>query len=118
MWQLDFYETDSGRCPVLDFISALNQKVEAPYIEKSLEMLKNDGNRLDYPHVKYLEDGIYELRIQTSGGRFRFLYFFYMKTSIIVTNGFRKKNREVKRHYIDLAKSYRKIYIERKSNES
>lgn len=41
------------------------------------------------------------------------MYFFYYNEKIILTNGFIKKTQKTPKKEIDLAKKYRKEYIER-----
>lgn len=43
------------------------------------------------PYAKYMNDGIFELRIQQSNNNARILYFFFKDGKIVLTNGFVKK---------------------------
>lgn len=111
MWEIDFWTTLGGRCPVDDFLSKLDQKKDLPYIENSIAQLEKHGNQLRRPQADYLRDKIYELRVRTRNGQFRFLYF-YDGIKIIITHGFRKKTSKTPDHQINLAIGYRKDYFE------
>jgi len=113
MWIIDYYETTSGRCPTKDFLLDQNAVTERPVIMNALDQLEKEGNKLDYPHVKNLGDGIYELRIRIQKKRYRFFYFFFKKNTIVITHGITKKKSEVTQHQIDLAKTYRENYSAR-----
>lgn len=89
-FEIIFYETADGNCPVIDFIDGLSKKMREK-IFKSLDILKIKGNSLREPYSKPLEDGIFELRCKVGKDITRTLYFFYIGKKIIMTNGFVKK---------------------------
>ena len=60
-FEIIFYETADGKCPVTDFIDSLPSKMREK-IFKSIDILKIKGNSLREPYSKLLEDGIFELR--------------------------------------------------------
>lgn len=113
MWEIDSFELPSGRCPINDFLKTLNKKTDIPYILRALDNLAELGYELRRPHAAELEDGIYELRVKTIGGQFRFFYFFFDRNQIILTHGIKKKQGPVGNHQIKLAKDYRNIYLGR-----
>jgi len=117
MWEVEFYELESGRCPVNDYLETLNDKLDLPYIMHEIDLLEELGYELRRPHAAPLRDKIYELRPETVSGKFRFLYFFD-KDKIIITHGFKKKKGPVGNHQIELAIKYRKSYLEREKNET
>lgn len=83
-----------------------------------INVLEEKGNQLREPYSKHLDDGIFEIRGKVGTDITRVLYFFYYGKKIIITNGFIKKTQETPKHEINLAKSYRKDYLERvKNNE-
>ncbi len=111
MWQIIFFELPSGRCPVDDFLNDPKKAKDLPYFDHGFERLRKLGNKLPRPHAGYLRNKIYELRVKTKNGQFRFLYFFD-KNVICITHGFKKKTRKVPNCQIDLAIKYRNIYFE------
>jgi len=110
MWNLEYYELPSGRCLALDFLEEQNAKTERPYLTNALDQLENNGNRLGIPQVKYLDDGIFELRVKIVKKNYRMFYFFFLKNTIVITHGFIKKSGSVPQHQINLAKKYRNDY--------
>lgn len=80
---------------------------------KSIELLGDYGNSLREPYSKYLNDGIFELRIKQANDISRILYFFVVGKKIILTNAFIKKTQKTPKSEIEMAKKYRTDFIER-----
>ena len=78
-----------------------------------MKVLQEKGNHLREPYSKHLDDGIYEIRGKIGTNISRVLYFFYYGGKIIITNGFVKKTQRTPKAEIELAKKYRKDYMER-----
>ncbi len=79
--------------PFLEFLKTLSidEQVEiTAAIDKLLE-LKNNNNRISEKMSKYLNDGIFELRVSHLNKISRSLYFYEKNKLIIFTNGFVKK---------------------------
>ncbi len=53
--------TLSGRCPVAEFIDALDNKMKAKVFGR-VELLEKYGSQLNMPYSRHLDDGIFELR--------------------------------------------------------
>ena len=111
-FEIIFYETPDGKCPVEDFINGLSKKMREK-IFKSIDLLRIKGNSLREPYSKSLDDGIFELRCKVGNDITRTLYFFYIGKKIIMTNGFIKKTQRTPRSELDLAKARREDYIKR-----
>lgn len=89
-WQVDFFQTKRGDCPVKDFI---NQQDESTYakIVHSIELVKNNGLSLRPPYVKKIHHDVWELRISGKNAvrilyiifnnKFYFLHAFKKKTN-------------------------------------
>ena len=116
MWEIEFFEKENGRCPVAEFLSELSPKKDLPYIDNAFSMLEEHGYQLRRPHCDYLRDDIYELRIKTLNGRFRFFYFFFDKNRIVITHGISKKTRVVEPKEIGRAIEYRAVYFSKNEN--
>ena len=86
-FSVEFYETASGECPVDDFINAQSAKMQAKIL-RTLEMLKEQGNKLRMPHSEHLEDGIFQIRAQVGNDITRVLYFFVTGNNILQINIF------------------------------
>lgn len=116
-FEIEFYEKDTGECPVEDFLLHLDKKMRAKLLG-IMGVLQEKGNLLREPHSKHLEDGIFEIRGKVGSNISRVLFFFYHGGKIIVTNGFVKKTQKTPKTEIEKAKMYRKDFIERcKKNE-
>jgi phage-related protein len=110
-WDVEFYERSNGRCPAREFFATLT---DPAFVRRALDRLAIYGHKLDRPHVAYLRDQIYELRIRTTDGQLRFLYFFFDGQTIIVTHGFRKKTSAVPPGEIETAIRHRADYLSRR----
>jgi phage-related protein len=111
MWEVEFFQLASGRCPVAQFLSTLNETTDLPYIDHIFSLAEGYGYALSRPHSAPLRDKIFELRVSTENGQFRFLYSFDHK-KIIITHGLKKKTRKVPNREIEKAINYREMYFE------
>lgn len=111
-FEIEFYEKETGECPVEDFLLNLDKKMRAKLLG-IMGVLQEKGNLLREPHSKHLDDGIFEIRGKVGSNISRVLFFFYYGGKIIVTNGFVKKTMKTPKAEIETAKKYRKDYIER-----
>ena len=112
MFQVEFYEKEDGDIPVEKFLNSLDIKMRNKIL-MILNVLQERGNQLREPYSKHLEDGIFEGRGKVCNDISRGLYFFYYNGKIIMTNGFIKKTEKTQKSEIELAKKYRKEYLER-----
>ncbi len=78
-----------------------------------IDILEEKGNYLRELYSKYLEDGIFEIRVKVGNNISRVLYFFYFEKRIVITNGFIKKTQKTPKQEIKLAKTYRNHFLER-----
>ena len=111
-WRVVFYRSAVGKCPIEKFIES--QPVEdAQEIVASIAALRELGHKARRPLSDYLEDGIYELRARRLKKRFRVLYSFAGKQTILLLTGFVKKTKSVPSRVLKKAKAFRKDYFER-----
>lgn len=115
-FEIEFFETDSGECPVTEFLDGTDIKMRAKIL-RMIELLEKNGNTLRMPYSEPLQDGIFELRTIMGNNIARVLYFFVVGRKIIMTNGFIKKTQKTPRQEIEIAKKYRDIYLERLKGE-
>lgn len=111
-FKAEFYKTEKGDKPAKDFILSQDKKMKAK-IFGLVDILEQYGNQLREPYSKPLVDGIFELRVKVGSDISRVLYFFYYEGRIILTNGFVKKSQKTPPSEINLAKKYKKDFIER-----
>lgn len=107
-----YYKQENGKCPVYDFIENQDFKMKSK-IFLTINLLEEYGTRIDKRYSKYLEDGIFELRISYGSNITRILYFFIKGDRVVLTNGFVKKTMLTPRKEIKLSKKYRNNYLER-----
>ncbi len=109
---VEFYETENGEIPSLDFINTLEVKLRAK-VFRDLKLLEEKGNELRLPYSENLGDGIFELRTIQGNNIVRNFYFFIVGKKIIITHGFRKKTQKTPPEEITKAKNYREDYKRR-----
>jgi phage-related protein len=102
----------NGKVAMIDFLDSLSIKERAKifaYIEKLVE-LKSSGIQPKENLSKYLEDGIFELRVSLENRISRSFYFYEAERRIIFTHGFVKKEQKTPKTEIEKAKSIRKLW--------
>ena len=111
---IQFYRTDTGKCPVELFLDSLSDK-QAQKVTWVMRLIE----RLDHIPQRYLKKltgtkDLWEIRTQFGGEDFRFLGFFNGPTLLILTSGFSKKRQKIPLREIELAQKRRDDYIRRK----
>jgi phage-related protein len=114
MRTVNFYQTHSGRSPIVEFIDALAGK-QAQKVAWVLQLIEE----LDVVPTQYFKklvntDEIWEVRVQYAGDIFRLLGFFDGAKLIILTNGFAKRTQKTPADEIKLAEARKREYIGRK----
>ena len=118
MYEIEFYETEDGKCPICDFLEALrlkaptNKDARIQHKQASLyiELLQQNGTHMNAEITKHLDDGIWELR----PGNNRVFYFFYQNDTYVLLHQFRKKSQKTPKREIEKAKTERNDYLRRK----
>lgn len=90
------------------FIARLPERV-VQKIEFGLILLRT-MDRLPAKHMKYVEDGIFELRTECEGNIYRTFFIFDENQVIVLFNGFQKKGQKTPRTEIEKAKRIKKEY--------
>ena len=111
-FEIIFYKKVDATCPIQDFLDSLELKLRAKALRLIL-LLAQNGNNLREPYSKYLDDGLFELRIKQGSNIIRIIYFYITGSKIILTNGFVKKTLKLPRKELHLAKIYHADYLER-----
>ena len=112
MWTVNFYEKEDGSKPAQEFIHNLDIKLKAKAY-KEIEILEEFGTQIKMPYSRPMQDGIFELRIQSSNNLARVFYFFVVNKKIILTNGFIKKTPKTPPSEIQKALEYKADYERR-----
>ena len=116
MIEIEFYDTEDGKCPLREYLDSLEPKLLAKTL-RTIDLLENNGISLRGPYSEPLGDGIFELRTKQGSDITRVLYFFFVGNKAILTNGFTKKTQKTPKSEIDTAKKYKADYERRHQNE-
>ena len=111
-FEVELYETKEGRCPAEEFLDSLETKMWAK-TTGLIKILQEKGIELREPYTKYLEDGIFELRVKQGSNISRLHFFFCENGTIVITNGYIKKDNKPPRYEVELSRQYREDYINR-----
>jgi phage-related protein len=68
-----------------------------------INLLEQEGPNLRRPYADKVKDKLYERRVRLGYDNIRVLYFFFLKDSIILLHGFRKKDWEIKQSDLEMA---------------
>jgi phage-related protein len=115
MRTINFYLSENGKNPVQDFLDSLSDK----QVSKVLWVLKLIRELDKVPAVYFKKlvntDDIWEVRISSGSNIFRILGFTLEHSSIMLTNGFHKKQQETPKSEIILAESRKREYLSRRN---
>ena len=114
MFKIEYYQKLDKTKPVDDFINSLNDKLKAKTL-RDLKLLQEFGNELRKPQssIASKKDGIFELRSKQGSDISRIFYFFIVGKTIILTNGYIKKQNKISKPDLELAIGYKNDYIKR-----
>ena len=121
MYNVEFYETQDGKSQIWEFLEELRIKaatskdarIQHKQASLYIELLQQNGTRLNENITKHLEDGIWELR----PGNNRVFYFFFQDNTFVLLHQFRKKTQKTPKREIEKAKREREDYLFRKEND-
>lgn len=111
-WQVLYYETSNGICPIRDFINSRKTREQAKLLA-FISYLQDQGPTLPRPYADLLADGIHELRVRLTGDQVRILYFFCYRRYIVLTHAFTKTTAKVPPAELEEAKRYRSDFLSR-----
>lgn len=108
-----FYETKSGRCPVQDFLDELKASDPDDFaaVLAGLAKLRDSVNHR-VPLSKALSGGLYELR-HVGKLNSRILWFFMRGRRIVAVHGIRNKGMSIPVRDLDVARERMRDWLER-----
>jgi phage-related protein len=114
MKTVNFYITEEGKTPVIEFLDSLSAK-QAQKVTWVLQLIEE----LDVIPSTYLKklvntEDIWEVRVQVGNNIFRLLGFFDGDNLVVLNHGFQKKTQKTPSKEIKLAEQRRKDYLRRK----
>lgn len=96
-----------------DFMDKLGEK-ERMKIRRAL-LLFSETERIPSHFIKYIDDDIYEFRVNYGSNEFRIFFIYDGEKLVILFNAFRKKTQKTPRSEIVKAKRLKKEYYEDKN---
>lgn len=90
------------------FMATLTEK-EQEKVQYGLLLLKTQ-NRLPGKFVKFIRDGLYELRTEYSGNIYRVFFIFDEGAIVVLFNGFQKKTQKTPPTEIEKALKIKEAY--------
>lgn len=114
-FSIDFVKLESGNVPFYNFLDSLTkiERAEVLSFIEELRIVKSNNGVIPSKLSKFLQDGIFELKIRHRTRITRSLYFFLKDKKMIFTHGFIKKTEKTPTEEIEKAIKYRKIYLKR-----
>ena len=114
MRQIIFYRTDTGKCPVEEYLDTLSNK----QVEKVFFVLQLVES-LEIVPIKYFKklestDDLWEVRVRHANNIFRFLCFFDGSELIILNHAFTKKTQKTPKNEIKIATQRKNDYFSRR----
>lgn len=98
-----------------DFIATLS-KAEADKIRYVLDLLKLEY-RVPRHYIKFIRDGVYELRVNHKNNEFRIFFIYDGETIVVLFNAFRKKTQKTPDNEIRKASRLKREYYEAKGSQ-
>lgn len=114
MREIHFYRTESGICPVEEFLDSLSSK-QAQKVTWVLQLIEE----IDIVPVQYFKklvntDDIWEVRIQVGSNIFRILGFLDKERLVVLNHAFQKKTQKTPKKDINLAEKRKQDYLNRR----
>ena len=88
------------------------EKLKMKYVVSLLET----GDRMPVKFMKFIRDGVYELRMEYNSNIYRLFFIFDDGNVVILFNGFQKKTQKTPENEIEKALKLKKEYYEQKQN--
>lgn len=107
--------TVNGKCPVEDFLRSITDEKLLKKIFSDICILSLINKRLiqvtNTDKIKYIADGIYELRTHQSSNISRVFYFTAISNKIVLLSGYIKKQQKLNRDEFNKAKQIMNEYL-------
>jgi phage-related protein len=114
---VEFYEMETGACPVRDFLDKLKASDPDDFaaVVAGLTKLRNRQYHRE-PLSKLLGDGLFELR-HVGKLNTRVLWFFVKNQRIIAVHGIRNKGQSIPARDLEIARERMRDWLRREKNE-
>lgn len=113
MKEIHFYRTDSGSCPVEEFLESLTAK-QTQKVTWVMQLVE-EMNTVPVKYFKKLSgtNDLWEIRVQSGNNIYRFLGFMDGDNIVILNHAFQKKSQKTPIKEIAIAETRRKDYLNR-----
>lgn len=98
------------------FIETLSKK-ELRKLDYIVSLLETE-DRLPSKFIKFLRDGLYELRMEYGGNIYRVFFIFDNGAIVVLFNGFQKKTQKTPQAEIEKALKIKEAYYEDKQSSN
>ncbi len=117
MFEIRFYKNEKGESEIEEWMERLakeaqtskDSRINLNKLYVYFGLLKEHGTRAGEPYMKYLEDGIWELRPVDN----RVLFFYWENGKFVLLHYFRKKTQKTPKREIEKAKRNRDDFLRR-----
>lgn len=111
MREIIFYRTESGYCPVEEFLDTLSSK-QAQKVTWVMQLVEE----LEIVPVKYFKkmtgtDDLWEIRVQSGNNIFRILGFLEERHLVVLNHAFQKKTQKTPKKEIAVAEARKKDHV-------
>ncbi len=100
--KVSYYQTNSGRVPVKEFIDNLTSQDQAK-VTGCLKSIQEDGFDSDRVEFRQIEKKLWEIKIRAVDGGYRFFYATVEK-EIVLLHAYKKQSQKAPLREIDTAK--------------
>jgi len=90
------------------FIEKLSPK-ELAKLDYIISLLET-SNRMPVKFIRYIRDGLFELRMEYEGNNYRVFFIFDRNCMVIIFNGFQKKTEKTPENEINIAMKIKEAY--------
>lgn len=112
-WEVIYYRTDDGECPVRTFLDELPKPHRAK-VFAAVSLLQERGPALGFPHTSQVEGRIRELRTHYGRQLYRILYFLDNQRRVILLEAFEKDTAKVPSGRLRMAANRLQDHVARK----
>ncbi len=114
MRKIIFYRTDSGKCPVEEFLDSLSSK-EAQKVTWVLKLIEELPKVPSHYFKKLVNtEDIWEVRVIWDKNIFRILGFWDGPKLVVLTHAFQKKTQKTPKRAIQIAEARKNDYLQRR----
>lgn len=86
-----YYEDIRGRKPAKEFINGFDEKTRAKILAR-IDYLQKHWHEVRRPLVDYVDEGLYEIRVEFAWNSVRVIYAYMFKNYIVILHGLQKKS--------------------------